>query len=97
MTTTDEQPILANAYAPDGIQFDFDALRSHFRRAVAWGLPHATGSSDGWRAASVDDLSEWFANYLTAGVSPTLSEEAVRNGVKVARQFLADERAKAGA
>jgi hypothetical protein len=97
MTEPNEQPTLADAYKPDGITLDFDALRDYFRRGVTYALPHATGSLDGWRKASVDQLAEWMADFLTAGISPTLSNEAVRNGVKVARQFLADERAKAQA
>jgi len=92
-----EQTVLDHLYATDGVQLDFEALRAYFRREVAYGLPHATGSSEGWRKASVEDLAEWFANFLTAGISPAISEEAIKGGVKVARQYLADERAKNGA
>jgi hypothetical protein len=92
-----EQATLADAYNADGVQLDFEALRAYFRREVAYALPHATGSREGWRTASVEDLAEWIANFLTAGVAPAISREAVEGGVKVARQYLADERAKNGA
>jgi hypothetical protein len=92
-----EQITLDALYAADGIQLDFEALRRYFHRAVTYALPHATGSSEGWRTAKVEHLAEWMANFLTAGIGPTLHEEAVAGGVKVARQFLADERAKNGA
>ena len=88
---------LDHLYAPDGIQLDFDELRAHLHRAVTYALPHATGSSDGWRKATVQELADWMADFLTAGISPTLSNECVNGGVKVARKYLADERAKNGA
>ncbi len=94
---TDGQPVLDTLYNPDGITLDFDALRDHLRRAVAYALPHATGSYEGWRTASVKELAEYMADFLTAGISPAISREAVEGGGKVARQFLADERAKNGA
>lgn len=90
-------PALDHLYAPDGIQLDFEELRAHLHRAVTYALPHATGSSDGWRKATVEELADWMADFLTAGISPTLSNECVNGGVKVARRFLADERAKNGA
>lgn len=90
-----EQPTLADAYMPDGVQFNFDGLRDFFHRAVTYALPHATGSRDGWRTASVEELAERMTNFLVAGIGPALSREAVEGGVKAARQFLADERAKA--
>lgn len=96
-TEAPEQAVLDHLYATDGVQLDFEALRAYFRREVAYGLRHATGSSEGWRTASVEDLAEWIANFLTAGVAPAISREAVEGGVKVARQYLADERAKNGA
>jgi len=96
-TVTAEQPTLDHLYAADGICLDFDELRAHFRRSVTYALPHATGSSEGWRKASVEQLADWMADFLTAGISPRLHEEAVKSGVKVARQYLADERAKNGA
>jgi hypothetical protein len=95
---TDEQIILDTAYrADDPNQLDFDRLRSYFQRAVVYALPNATGSREGWRTASVEELAEWTATFLVAGISPTLHEHAVESGVQVARQFLADERAKNGA
>lgn len=94
---TDEQITLDAAYlADDPNQLDFERLRSYFRRSVEYALPHATGSREGWREASVEEIAEWIAVHLTAGISPTLHEHAVESGVKVARQFLADERAKNG-
>lgn len=97
MTTTDEQPTLNAIYNADECTYDFTALRDYFRRAVPYALTHATGSSEGWRTASVEQLTEWMTNFLAAGITPTLSNEAVNSGVKVARQFLAAERAKNGA
>jgi len=97
MTAANEQVTLDAIYAADGVRFDFEALRRYFRDAVTYALPHATGSSEGWRTASVEHLAEWMTNYLTAGITPTLSNLAVESGVQVARQFLADERAKNGA
>lgn len=97
MTTTDEQPTLDAIYNADECTYDFTALRDYFRRAVPYALTHATGSSEGWRTASVEQLAEWMTDFLTAGITPTLSNEAVNSGVKVARQFLAAERAKNGA
>ena len=94
MTATDEQPTLDASYNADECTYDFAALRDYFRRAVPYALTHATGSSEGWRTASVEQLTEWMTDFLTAGITPTLSSEAVNSGVKVARQFLADERAK---
>jgi len=92
-----ERTTLDTLYAADGVQLDFEALRAYFRREVAYALPHATGSREGWRTASVEELAEWIADFLTAGISPTLHEHAVKNGIQVARQFLATERAKNGA
>lgn len=97
MTATNEQITLDALHAEDGVQFDFDALRRYFRRAVPYALTHATGTSEGWRTASVEQLAERMATYLTAGIDPVLHHEAVEGGVKVARQYLAAERAKNGA
>ena len=102
MTTTPdmtaaEQITLDALHAPDGIQLDFDALRRYFRREIPYALTHATGTTEGWRTASVEQLAEWMTTYLTAGIAPVLHHEVVESGVKVARQYLADERAKNGA
>jgi hypothetical protein len=95
---TDKQITLDTAYrADDPNQLDFDRLRSYFQRAVTYALPHATGSLDGWRTASVEDLAEWITTFLVAGISPTLHEHAVESGAQAARQYLAAERAKNGA
>lgn len=96
-TTATEQITLDAIYATDGVRYDFEAMRRYFRRAIPYALTHATGSTEGWRTASVEQLAEWMTDFLTAGIAPTLHNEAVESGVKVARQFLADERAKAGA
>lgn len=94
---TDERVTLDTAYlADDPNQLDFDRLRSHFRRELAYALPHATGSYDGWRKASVEELAEWITTFLVAGIAPTLHEHAVESGMLAARRYLADERAKSG-
>lgn len=90
----DEQVTLTDVYTPDGVQYDFEALRDFFRRGVVYALPHATGSVEGWRTASVEQLAAWMADYFTAGVTPTLSNIIVKGGVKVARQIIDNERAK---
>lgn len=97
MDGTDEQPAIDAIYNAEECTYDFKALRDYFRRAVPYALTHATGSTEGWRTASVEQLAEWMTDFLTAGISPVLHNEAVESGVKVARQFLADERAKNGA
>jgi hypothetical protein len=95
---TDEQITLDTAYrADDPNQLDSARLRSYFHRALIYALPHATGSSQGWRTASVEELAEWMAAFLTAGIGPTLHEHAVESGAQAARQYLAAERAKNGA
>lgn len=92
-----ERPTLNAIYNADECTYDFEALRDYFRRAIPYALTHATGSTEGWRTASVEQLTEWMTDFLAAGITPTLSSEAVNSGVKVARQYLAAERAKSGA
>lgn len=89
--------VLDHIHNEDGVTYDFDALRDHFRRAIRQGLPQASGNFEGWRRMSVEQLADWFADLLTAGVTPTLSNESVAMGSKVVKQILDAERAKAGA
>lgn len=87
---------LGSVYVTDDqTRYDFDALRDYFRRAVTCGLQHATGSLEGWRTASVEQLADSLADHLTAGVTPVMSETIVKGGVKVAAHIIASERAKA--